>query len=69
MLEDRRIVGPMKPLRQAGWSWQWTLVLLVVTLGSLAIVEPESGEAAESMATVSAMLAVGWFIWHLMNYD
>ncbi|HEX4730309.1 MAG TPA: hypothetical protein VH299_03515 [Solirubrobacterales bacterium] len=59
----------MKSLRPASWKWQWTLVLLVLTLGSLAILEPESAEAAKSMATVSAMLAVGWFVWHLMNHE
>jgi hypothetical protein len=59
----------MKSLHPASWKWQWTLVLLVLTLGSLAILEPESAEAAKSMATVSAMLAVGWFVWHLMNHE
>jgi hypothetical protein len=59
----------VKSLRPASWRWQWTLVLLVLTLGSLAILEPESAEAAKSMATVSAMLAVGWFVWHLMNHE
>ncbi|HEX4751927.1 MAG TPA: hypothetical protein VH268_03435 [Solirubrobacterales bacterium] len=59
----------MKSLRPASWRWQWTLVLLVLTLGSLAILEPESAEAAKSMATVSAMIAVGWFIWRLMNHE
>jgi hypothetical protein len=59
----------MKSLRPASWKWQWTLVLLVLTLGSLAILEPESAEAAKSMATVSAMLAVGWFVWRLMNHE
>ena len=59
----------MKSLRPANWKWQWTLVVFVLTLGSLAKLEPESAEAARSTATVSAMLAVGWFIWHLMNYE
>jgi hypothetical protein len=59
----------VKSLRPASWRWQWTLVLLVLTLGSLAILEPESAEAAKSMATVSAMIAVGWFIWRLMNHE
>lgn len=59
----------MRSLRPCNWKWQWTLVVLLLALGSLAKLEPESAEAAKSLATVSAMLGVGWFIWHLMNYE
>ncbi len=59
----------MRWLRPVNWRWQWSLVLLLLTLGGLAMIEPESAEAAKSMATISAMLGVGWFIWHLMSYE
>jgi hypothetical protein len=59
----------MRWLRPVNWKWQWSLVLLLLSLGGLALIEPESAEAAKSMATISAMLGVGWFIWHLMNYE
>jgi hypothetical protein len=59
----------MKSLRPARWRWQWTLVLLILALGLLGILEPKSAEAAKSMASVTAMLGIGWFIWHLMNYE
>jgi hypothetical protein len=59
----------MKSLRPYNWKWQWTLVALLLSLSGLALLEPESAEAAKSLVTVSAMLGVGWFIWHLMNYE
>jgi hypothetical protein len=43
--------------------------LLILAFGLLGILEPESAEAAKSMASVTAMLGLGWFIWHLMNYE
>jgi hypothetical protein len=59
----------MRWLHPVNWKWQWSLVVLLLSLGGLAMIEPESAEAAKSMATISAMLGVGWFIWHLMNYE
>ncbi len=44
-------------------------MLLLLTLSGLALLEPDAAEAAKSLVTVSAMLGVGWFIWHLMNYE
>jgi hypothetical protein len=59
----------MKSLRPLNWKWQWSLVLLLLTLGGFGMLEPDTAEAAKSTVTVSAMLGVGWFIWHLMNYE
>jgi hypothetical protein len=59
----------VRSLHPYNWKWQWSLVLLLLTLGGLGVLEPDTAEAAKSMVTVSAMLGVGWFIWHLMNYE
>jgi hypothetical protein len=45
------------------------LVLLVLAFGSLGMLEPDTAEAAKSTTSVGAMLGIGWFIWHLMNYE
>jgi len=59
----------VKSLRPYNWKWQWSLVLLLLTLSGFGMLEPETAEATKSMVTISAMVAVGWFIWHLMNYE
>jgi hypothetical protein len=59
----------MRSLRPASWRWQWTLVVLVLALGSLAMLDPESAEAVKSGTSLTAMLGIGWFVWHLMNYE
>ena len=63
------MLAEMKSLPPYRSRWQWSLVLLVLTLSGFALLVPDTAEAARSMVTVSAMLAVGWFIWHLMNYE
>jgi hypothetical protein len=45
------------------------LVLVVLAIGSFAMLEPEGAEAAKSAADISAMLGISWFIWHLMSYE
>jgi hypothetical protein len=59
----------MKSLLPYNWKWQWTLLVLLLGLNGLALLDPETAEAAKSMVTVSAMFCVGWFVWQLMNYE
>ena len=59
----------VKSIRPARWRWQWALVLIVLVIGSFAMLEPEDAEAAKSITSVGAMLGLGWFVWHLMNYE
>lgn len=66
---DRRIVAIVKSLRPYGWKWQWTLVLIVVTLGAVGFLNPDTAETVKSLVTVSAMLGVGWLVWQLMSHE
>jgi hypothetical protein len=59
----------VKTSGEAGFRWQWILVLLVLASGLFAFLEPEGAEASRSTVTVAAMVGVGWFVWHLMSYD
>lgn len=59
----------MKSLRPYNWSWQWTVFAVLLGLGVLALVEPETAEPATTMIGLGAIGCVLWVIWQLMREE
>ncbi|MGD9734101.1 MAG: hypothetical protein AB7V58_00600 [Solirubrobacterales bacterium] len=59
----------MRSLRPLNWKWQWTVFAVLLSLGLLAMLEPETAEPATTMIGLGAIGCVLWVIWRLMQED
>jgi hypothetical protein len=59
----------MKSLRPYNWNWQWTVFAVLLSLGAMAVVEPETAEPATTMIGLAAIGCVLWAIWRLMQEE
>lgn len=66
---NRRSIWRIKLLRPYNWNWQWTVFAVLLSLGALALVEPETAGPATTMIGLGAIGCVLWVIWRLMQEE
>jgi hypothetical protein len=59
----------VKSLRPYNWNWQWTAFAVLLSLGGLAVLEPDTAEPVRTMIGIGAIGCVLWMIWRLMQEE